>query len=150
MANSYSQINIHYIFVTKERSDYFTSKHKSDIISYMIGISANLKCYIHSIEAVGGHMHLLVSLKPNVSVSEYAKMIKGNVSKHINEMRFYPCHFEWQEGYGAFSVSQSSVVVVKEYIQNQEEHHRKHTFQEEFKAMLEKYEIPFDEKYLFR
>ncbi len=150
MANSYTQVNMHYVFVAKERSDYFNTKHKGDILSYMVGIARSLKCFVHAIEAVQGHMHLLVSLKPNVSVSEFAKIVKASTSKHLNETGYYPCRFEWQEGYGAFSVSQSNMAMVIEYIKNQEEHHRQHSFKEEFRAFLKKYEIPFDEKYLFK
>lgn len=95
------------------------------------------------------HVHILIGLRPSQSISDLLQDIKGSSSKWINEKRFIKTRFEWQEGYGAFSYSKSQIKAVEEYIENQELHHQKKTFREEYLEMLQKFEVDYDEKYIF-
>ena len=95
------------------------------------------------------HVHILVGMKPNISISDLVRDIKAGSSKFINDSKWINGKFNWQEGYGAFSYSKSNIDTVVKYILNQEEHHKKKTFKEEYLDFLEKFEIEYDEKYLF-
>lgn len=95
------------------------------------------------------HVHILIGMKPNISISDLVRDIKAASSKFINESKWINGKFNWQEGYGAFSYSKSHLDNVIKYILNQEEHHKKQTFKEEYHSFLEKFEIEYDEKYLF-
>ncbi len=99
--------------------------------------------------AMHDHVHLLVGMKPNISISELVRDIKAGSSKHINDNNWLKGHFNWQEGFGAFSYSKSQIDTVVKYIMNQEEHHKKQTFREEYLEFLQKFAIEYDEKYLF-
>jgi putative transposase len=96
------------------------------------------------------HIHILIGMRPTQSISELIQVVKANSSKWINEKKFLNVKFEWQEGYGAFSYSKSHVKNVISYIQNQEERHKKKTFQEEYLEFLEAFEIDYDERYIFK
>ena len=96
------------------------------------------------------HLHVLFGMRPTPSLSDLMQDIKGGSSKWINDKRFVKGHFEWQEGYGAFSYSKSEVADVNAYIQNQEVHHRKQTFLEEYREFLDKYAIDYDNRYIFK
>ena len=102
------------------------------------------------INGMPDHIHLFFGMRPSQSLSELMQDIKGDSSKWINQKGFIKSHFSWQEGYGAFSYSKSSVDNVIDYIKNQESHHRKKTFIEEYHEFLEKFEIDFDERYIFK
>lgn len=95
------------------------------------------------------HVHILIGLRPTQSVSDLVQIIKANSSKWINEEKFLPVKFEWQAGYGAFSYSKSQIEIIIDYINNQENHHRKKTFHEEYLGLLKTYEIDYDELYVF-
>jgi REP element-mobilizing transposase RayT len=96
------------------------------------------------------HLHILIGLRPTQSISDLMQDVKGNSSKWINNRKLTKTKFEWQEGYGAFSYGKSQLNRVKLYIQNQELHHKKKTFKEEYIEFLEKFEVEYDEKYIFR
>ena len=98
---------------------------------------------------MSSNIHLLVGMKPHMAVSDLAREIKANSSRYINEQNWINGKFHWQEGYGAFSYSRSQLDVVCRYIQNQENHHKKRTFREEYLELLEKYDIEYDSNYLF-
>jgi REP element-mobilizing transposase RayT len=103
-----------------------------------------------AINSMPDHLHLFIGLRPNQSLSDLMRLVKGESSKWINEQRFTPVPFRWQEGYSAFSYSRSHVQTVTDYIMNQEEHHRKRTFQEEYQQLLEHFGIEFDQQYIFK
>ena len=101
------------------------------------------------VNGVADHVHVFVGLKPSMAIADLVRDIKNNSSKFINEQKFLKGKFAWQEGYGAFSYAHSQIENVYQYIANQEEHHRKKTFKEEYLDFLQKFEIEFNEKYLF-
>ena len=148
MANSFTQLYIHYVFIPEGRLGYFTADQKAKIYPYLIGIAKEHKCYVHAINGGIDHVHILLSFPADKSVSEMAKLLKGNSSRFINQEKIYPCRFEWQPGYGAFTVSHSQLKTVKSYIEKQEEHHQKVKLKDEYLSLLVKHEIRFDEKYL--
>ena len=149
MANAYTQIKIQFVFVVKGRNCIIRNHFKADLEKYITGIVQNYQHKLLAIYAMPDHVHILVGLHPAQSISDFARIVKTNSSKWINERGFIPFRFEWQKGYGAFSYSKSQVSRVVRYIQNQEEHHRKRTFREEYLEFLKRFEVVYDEKYLF-
>ena len=149
MASTYSQIYIQYVFAVKERVNLLKRPWRDEVFKYISGIikGKNQKAII--VNGMADHVHAFVGLKPAMPVSDLIRDIKNNSTKFINEQKFLKGKFEWQEGYGAFSYSHSQMNHVYQYIANQEEHHRKKTFKEEYFDFLEKFEIEYDEKYLF-
>lgn len=150
MANSYTQIHIQYVFVVKFRDGLIHPKWKEELFKYISGI---IKFHNHKLLAINGvenHIHVLVGMKPTQTISELAQVIKANSSKWINETKMERFRFEWQAGFGAFSYSKWDVEKIINYIHNQEEHHKKKTFKEEYLNFLEDFEIDFDEKYIFQ
>ena len=109
------------------------------VLNYMEGICKNYECHIESGFIMPDHVHLLIKIPAKHSVAEIAKIIKGNTSRFLNTLPELKCRFEWQEGYGAFSCSFSMLEIVKSYIQNQEEHHKRHKFEDEYRALLIKH-----------
>ncbi len=148
MAQSLSKNYIHLTFSTKYRKDCMKKDDLHDIHSYISGILKNIECPPVVIGGTTNHVHILCVLNKNLSLSKMAEEIKRNSSKWIKGIGSYYQWFAWQEGYGAFSVSQSKVEVVTKYIQNQEEHHKKMTFQDELKMFLKEYNVEFNEEYL--
>ena len=149
MASTYSQIYIQYIFAVKGRVNLLKRPWRDEVFKYISGIikGKNQKAII--VNGMADHVHAFVGLKPAMPVSDLIRDIKNNSTNFINEQKFLKGKFEWQEGYGAFSYSHSQMNHVYQYIANQEEHHRKKTFKEEYFDFLEKFEIEYDEKYLF-
>ncbi len=149
MANTYSQIYIHLVFAVKGRESVIDKSFKNELYKYICGIVTNKKQKVFSINGVADHIHILVSIGPDYSISNLVKDIKVNSTKWINERKFVMGKFQWQEGFGAFSVSQSQISKVATYIDNQEEHHMKTTFRQEYIDFLKSYNIEYDEKYIF-
>ncbi len=149
MANTYSQIHIHFVFAVKYREGIIQSSWKDELYKYITGIIQNNNHKLISINGMPDHVHLMVGIRPGQSISELMQDIKGSSSKWINEKRFIKTKFEWQEGYGAFSYSKSQIKDVCKYIENQEIYHQKRTFREEYLDMLQKFEVDYDEKYIF-
>jgi putative transposase len=149
MANTYSQLYIHAVFVVKGRENLLQKSWRKDVFEYMTGIirGKNQKPII--VFGVEDHVHLFIGLKPTLSISDLVRDIKNNTTKYINDRKLVKGRFSWQEGYGAFSYSHSQLDNVYQYILNQEEHHRKKTFKEEYLGLLQKFEIEHDERYLF-
>jgi REP element-mobilizing transposase RayT len=116
---------------------------------YMVGILRNVKCPSLIIGAVEDHVHILCNLHRTVTIAQVVEDLKTTSSVRIKEEGPVLRDFHWQNGYGAFSVSQSNVEQVKAYIAGQEEHHRKRSFQEEFRLMLERHGVEFDERYVW-
>ncbi len=149
MANTYSQIYIQIVFTVKGRQNLIKKIHRAELQKYITGIITNRGQKLLSIYAMPDHIHILVSIKPDISISDLTRDIKAGSSKFINENKWINGRFNWQEGFGAFSYSKSQVDRVVKYIENQEKHHKKDTFKEEYIKFLKRFEINYDEKYLF-
>lgn len=149
MAGTFSQIYIQYVFAVKGRENLLQKPWLDEVFKYMAGIikGKNQKPII--VNGVEDHVHVFVGIKPSMAISDLVRDIKNNSSKFINEQNFIKGKFSWQEGYGAFSYAHSLIENVFQYIANQEEHHKKETFKEEYLDLLEKFDIEFNEKYLF-
>jgi REP element-mobilizing transposase RayT len=149
MANTYTQLYIQYVFAVKGRENLLQKNWRADVFKYISGIIETKGHKSIIVNGVADHVHVFVGLSPTMSISDLIRDIKNNSSKFINENRFIKGKFEWQAGYGAFSYSRSQIKRVYDYILNQENHHKNRTFKEEYLEMLRKYEIDFDEQYLF-
>lgn len=149
MANTYTQLYIHIVFAVKGRQNLIHQTWKDELCKYICGIVNNNKQKVYAIGGMPDHIHLLVSISPTISVSDLVREIKANSSKWINEKKFTPGKFQWQEGFGAFSYAQSQVSAIVHYINNQEQHHHKKTFREEYVELLEKFNLEYDKQYLF-
>ncbi len=150
MANTYTQIHLHLIFAVKYRTGIIEDKWKDELYKYITGIIQSNNNKLLIINGMPDHIHILIGIRPNQSVSELLQDIKGSSSKWINEKGFVKGKFEWQEGFGAFSYSKSQIKDVIKYIENQEEHHKKRTFREEYLAFLDAFEVEYNEKYIFK
>lgn len=149
MANTYTQIYIQIVFAVKGRQNLISKENREELHKFITGIVSNRGQKLFAVFAMPDHVHILVSMSPNVSISDLVRDIKAGSSKFINDSQWINGKFNWQEGYGAFSYSKSSVDKVVKYILNQEEHHKKKTFKEEYLGFLEKFEIEYDSEYLF-
>ena len=149
MPNTYSQIYIQIVFAVKGRQNLISKQHCEELHKFITGIVQNREQKMLSIFCMPDHTHLLIGLKPSISISDLVRDIKAGSSKFINDSHWVKEKFNWQEGFGAFSYSRSQIDNVIKYILNQEEHHKKITFREEYIAFLKKFEIEYDEKYLF-
>lgn len=149
MPGTFSQIYIQIVFAVKGRENLIANSWKSELHKYIAGI---IKGKGHKPIIVNGmpdHIHVFVGLKPAMAISELVRDIKNNSTNFVNDRRLVKGKFSWQESYGAFSYSHSHIGKVYEYIFNQEKHHQKKTFKQEYIEFLKKFEIEYDEKYLF-
>lgn len=149
MANTYSQIYIQIVFAVKGRENLITQEKREELHKFITGIIFNREQKLLAIFAMPDHVHILIGMKPNIAISDLVRDIKAGSSKFINDSKWINGKFNWQEGYGVFSYSKSHLDNVIKYILNQEEHHKKQPFKEEYHSFLEKFEIEYDEKYLF-
>jgi len=149
MANTYTQLNVHGVFAVKGRNNFILAKHRDEIFGYISGILKNIGQFPLAVNGYTDHVHIFLELDPSTSLSDVMEKVKANSSKWINEKGFVTGKFEWQRGYGAFTHSHSSIDRVVKYILNQEIHHRKKSFKEEYMEMLVKNEIKFNDAYLF-
>ncbi len=149
MANTYSQVYLQYIFTVKGRQNLIFPRHNDELQKYITGIVQNRKQKMLAINNVPDHLHLLVGFDTTMSMADFMEEIKSISSKFINNKGWMKGKFEWQRGYGVFSYSRSQIDDVIKYIMNQQEHHKKRTFKEEYLEFLKKFEIDYDEKYLF-
>lgn len=150
MANTYTQIHIHAVFVVKYRAGTILNEWKEELYKYITGIIQSHNHKLLIINGMPDHVHILFGMRPTQSLSDLMQDIKGSSSKWINENRLTKYHFEWQQGYGAFSYSWSELQNVITYIQNQEIHHKTKTFQKEYTDLLNDFSIQYDEKFLFK
>ncbi|MDQ6757039.1 MAG: IS200/IS605 family transposase [Bacteroidota bacterium] len=150
MANTYHQIYLQIIFAVKYRNAIIDKAWKSRLLGVIGNLINETNCKTIIVNGVEDHVHCFVALKPVVSVSELMKTVKAKSSKYINDHKLTPERFEWQEGYGVFSYSQSQVDKVYKYIQNQEEHHKKQIFRNEYLDFLKKFKVEYDEQYIFQ
>ncbi|SEA30201.1 REP element-mobilizing transposase RayT [Flavobacterium gillisiae] len=149
MANTYHQVYIQAVFAVKYREAVIDKEWKSQLMAVIGNLINETGCKTIIVNGIEDHVHCFLGLKPVVSISELMKTVKAKSSKYINDNKLTKNRFEWQEGYGAFSYSHSQIENVYNYIANQEKHHQKQTFIEEYKEFLNKFEVPFDEQYLF-
>ncbi|MCC7150041.1 MAG: IS200/IS605 family transposase [Saprospiraceae bacterium] len=149
MTKTYSQIYIQYVFAVKYRQNLLHKSWREELFKYMAGIIREKGQKPIIVNGVEDHVHIFVGLKPAMSISSLIRDVKNNSTNFINDRGLVKGKFSWQEGYGAFSYAQSQISNVFRYIENQEEHHRKRTFKDEYLDFLKKFEIEYDEKYLF-
>ena len=149
MANTYIQLNIHVVFSVKGRENFLTNTFRSELFKYISGILNNYGQFSLAVNGYKDHVHLFFEMQPTKSLSDIVRVVKTNSSKWINENKFVPGKFSWQEGYGGFSYSRSQRNNVIQYIMKQEEHHKKKTFREEYLELLKLFEIDFDGHYVF-
>lgn len=150
MANTYTQIHIQAVFSVQNRACIIQKAWETELYKYMTGIIQNHDHKLLAINGMPDHVHVFFGMRPTQSLSDLMQDVKGDSSKWINKKGFINGRFSWQEGYGAFSYSKSQVDQVINYIRNQEEHHRKRTFTEEYLDFLEKFQVPYDERYIFK
>lgn len=148
MANTYTQIYLHIVFAVQDRNSLIKTEWKDELYKYITGIIQNNKHKLISINGTSNHIHIAIGYKPHQLIPDLLQDIKANSSKWINEKRFVRGKFNWQAGYGAFSLSHSQIGAIVKYINSQEQHNKKKTFKEEYIEILKKYNVPFDEKYI--
>ena len=146
MPNSYTKLVYHIVFGTKNREQLINPDRQDDLYAYIGGIIRNESCQLLAAGGVADHVHLLVATKPTNALSSLLMKIKANSSRWISET--HGSEFAWQEGYGAFTVSESQISTVRRYIANQREHHLKLSFRDKFALLLERHGIEFDAEYL--
>ena len=149
MPHTYNCCFIHYVFSTKRREPWITPELQERLFPYMGGVANAHNMQTIRVGGIEDHAHHLVSLPTTISLAKAIQLIKGNSSKWIHDTFPQYRHFEWQEGYGAFSYSKSQIDKVVKYILNQPEHHKKNSFREEYLKILNDLGIGFEEKYLF-
>lgn len=150
MANTYTQIHIHVICAVQNRQSMIHSSWENQLYKYITGIVQNQGHKLLQVNGMPDHVHLLIGYRPIQSLSDLMKNVKQDSSRWINHTRLAEGRFVWQEGYGAFSHSKSQVPKVISYIQNQKEHHKKKSFREEYLEFLKKWDVEFDERYIFK
>ncbi len=149
MANTYSQIYIQVVFAVKNRNALIHHSWDEKLFQYITGIIKNKGQKVIVINGVADHIHIFIGLKPNCNLSDLVREVKKASNMFINDNKLSKYKFSWQTGFGAFSYSKSHIDAVYKYIINQKNHHKKKAFKEEYLDFLKKYEIPYEEKYLF-
>src|SRR2546421_1414612 len=149
MANTLSQIYIHTVFAVSNRESLIKPEFKEDLYKYITGIVRNQGQKLISINGMSDHIHILIGLRPAMALADLVREIKADSSTFVNKNNFVHGRFSWQEGYGAFSYGHSQLDTIIRYIQKQERHHHRRSFKDEYLAWLKKFEIPFEEKYIF-
>jgi REP element-mobilizing transposase RayT len=150
MANTYTQIYIQVVFAVEGRQNLIRPEHNDELQKYITGIVSAQKHKLIAINNMPDHLHLLVGLRPEAALSELVRDIKANSSRWINEKRWVPGRFSWQEGFGAFSYSRSQIGTVIRYIENQQKHHARKSFHDEYAEFLEKFGVGYDPRYIFK
>ncbi len=148
MANTYTSLNYHIVFSTKGREPWLDTTIRERLWPYLGGIARDNGMKALEIGGVADHVHLLVSIPASLALSKAVQVLKGGSSHWVKDTFPNIAGFSWQDGYGAFTVSQSQLDVVRHYIRNQEEHHRTKTFEEEYRAFLTRNHVDFDDRYL--
>lgn len=146
---AFTQLYTHLIFAVKYRERLLIKEIRAEVSSYISGIITNRKHKSIIINGMPDHIHLLIGLNPNDNISDLVGCIKRDSSTFINQKNWYMGKFHWQDGYGAFSYGRSQLDTIYKYIANQEIHHKRRTFRQEYTELLKKFEIEYDEKYLF-
>jgi REP element-mobilizing transposase RayT len=150
MANTYTQIYLHIVFAVEGRQCLIAPEHNDELQKYITGIVTAQRHKLIAINNMPDHLHLLVGLRPDAALSDLVRDVKAGSSKFINEKRWVMGRFSWQEGFGAFSHARSQLGAVIRYIQNQQKHHAKKSFRDEYLELLEKFGVEYDQKYIFK
>ncbi len=149
MADTYTQLYVHIVFSVKGRQALIPKHHKSELHKYITGIITNKKQKMLQINSMPDHIHILIGMTHDVTLSGLVKDIKVNSTRFINQKGWTVEQFSWQTGYGAFSYSHSQIPKIAKYIENQETHHSKQTFRDEYLAFLKRFDVPYNPKYVF-
>ena len=149
MANTFSQIYLQFVFAVKNRENLISRNNKEELHRYFTGLVQRRNAKMLAIHCMPDHVHIFVGFRPVMSISDFVKEIKVESNEFINSKHWIRGRFHWQEGFGVFSYSHAQLGAVINYIQNQEEHHQRKSFKEEYVELLNKFEIPFNEKFLF-
>ena len=150
MANTFSQIYIQTVFAVSGRMSLITSDYKEELHKYITGIVRNKGQKLLQINGMSDHLHVLIGLRPAMAIADLVRDIKSDSSDWINRRRLARGKFAWQEGYGAFSYGHSQLDTIIRYIQNQERHHKRRSFRDEYLTLLKKFEIEFKEEHVFK
>ena len=150
MANTYSSIIIQTVFAVKYRNAIIQKEWKNELLSVIGNLINETECKTFIVNGVSDHIHCLIGLKPKHSISTVMQSVKAKSSKWLNESDYLNCRFEWQDGFGAFSYSYGQIDKVYNYIKNQESHHQKISFLDEYEKLLNKYNVDFDDRYIFK
>lgn len=150
MANTYTQFHIQFVFAVQFRAALIDKKWQDRLHQYITGIVQNNDHKMLQINTMPDHLHMLVGLRPHQGASSLIQNVKTESSKWINDQHLSRSRFKWQNGFGAFSYSKSHVPNVIRYIQNQEKHHQKIEFIDEYKRMLKRFDVEYDERYIFK
>lgn len=149
MAGTFTQLYVQYVFAVKGRQNLILPSFEEELYKYISGIITAKGQKSLAVNGMPDHIHILVGLKPVMRISDLVRDIKNNSTNFINDKGWLPQRFCWQEGYGAFSYSQSNFGHVIEYIRNQKIKHAQRTFRQEYKLLLKRFNIPYEDKYLF-
>ena len=149
MANTFSQIYLQFVFAVQNRQNLIPRQHKEELHKYITALVQARKAKMLAVHCMPDHIHLFVGFKPSVLISDFVKEIKVQSNEFITDKKWIKERFAWQEGYGVFSYGHSQIDEVCKYILNQETHHKKKTFRQEYVEFLEKFAVPFEERYLF-
>lgn len=149
MANTYTQMYIQLVFAVKGRESLIHQSWREDLYKYITGIVQNYGHKMLQINGMPDHVHIFIGYDPNQKIPELVEHIKTDSNRYIKSKKFCKYKFHWQSGYGSFTYSRSQIGRVVRYIENQEEHHRRKSFKEEYKEMLDRFEVDYNEIYLF-
>jgi putative transposase len=149
MANTFSQIYLQFVFAVRNREHMIPKVHKEELHQYITGLVQRRNAKMLAIHCMPDHIHIFVGFRPAMSISDFVKEIKVESNEFINAKHWTRSRFHWQEGFGVFSYSHSQLGAVINYIHNQEAHHQKTSFRQEYVELLKRFEISFEEKYLF-
>ncbi len=150
MANTYSQIYIQIVFAVEGRQSLIDPKHNDELQKYITGIVTAQRQKLNVINNMPDHAHILIGQRPDSVLSDLVGDIKSGSTNFINRNRWVKGRFNWQEGFGAFSYSRSQLDTVISYVRNQQRHHKKRSFRDEYVALLDKFDVPYDERYIFK
>jgi REP element-mobilizing transposase RayT len=150
MANTYTQIYIHVVFAVEGRQNLILPQHNDELQKYITGIVSGRRQKLIAINNMPDHLHVLIGLRPDSSLSDLVRDVKACSSKFINEKHWLAGRFSWQEGFGAFSYSRSQLGAVIRYIENQQKHHARKSFREEYVELLEKFNVDYDRRSIFK
>lgn len=148
MASTFTCLTYHIIFSTKYRKPTLTDAVRGETYKYIAGVIANKDSQLIEIGGIDDHVHIVTSCSPRLALADFIRDIKANSSKWVSQ-NFQQKDFQWQTGYGAFTVSSSQKEKVRKYVRSQAEHHQKYSFEDEFRNLLTRHKVTFDERYLF-
>jgi len=150
MANTYSQIYIQIVFAVEGRQNLIDPSHNNDLQKYITGIVTKQRHKLIAVNNMPDHVHVLIGQRPDAALSDLVGDIKSGSTNFINRHRWVKGRFNWQEGFGAFSYSRSQLDTVIRYVRNQQKHHQRHSFRDEYLKLLNRFEVPYDERYVFK